>query len=229
MKKMKKITSIILVVATSLTFTLPVNSITPQQQAHEYKLTDVLTILKYLANMIELTPTMRGLYSITSPPDSDKVSLTDVIEILKHLAWMDSKLGKPSGTPPHNIQTESVLKFSNAERAKEGLPPLTANNAELNAAAQKRAEEIVVRWAHDRPDGRSWGTVLAEYNVEFRKGGENLAQGQRSAQDAVTAWMNSTTGHRENILNSEYTQMGVGYVVDKNGRMYWVQLFILPK
>lgn len=56
--------------------------------------------------------------------------------------------------------------------------------------------------------------------------GENIAMGQISPQDVMNSWMNSD-GHRANILNSEFTKIGVGCVTDSNGVYHWTQLFII--
>ena len=104
-----------------------------------------------------------------------------------------------------------VIELVNDERAKYGLSPLSGD-AVLMDAAQKRAAETVK------------STVLSEYGVTYRAAGENIAYGQKTPQQVVDAWMNSS-GHRANILNASYTKIGVGCY--KNGSTYyWSQLFI---
>ena len=63
-----------------------------------------------------------------------------------------------------------------------------------------------------------------EFGIEYWMCGENIAAGQRTPEQVMNGWMNSP-GHRQNIMGP-YTHIGVGYYVDKNGRMNWVQLFI---
>jgi len=63
---------------------------------------------------------------------------------------------------------------------------------------------------------------MRAFGLRYRYAGENIAYGQRTPQAVVNAWMNSS-GHRANILNANYTQIGVGYVADGN---YWTQMFI---
>ena len=116
-----------------------------------------------------------------------------------------------------------VVRLVNAERAKAGLSALTMDSA-ANAAAQVRAREIVSNFSHTRPSGASCFTALQEAGVNYRGAGENIAYGQSSAQAVVDAWMNSE-GHRANILNAQFTAIGVGHHV-RNGVHYWTQFFV---
>ena len=119
--------------------------------------------------------------------------------------------------------TAEVLRLVNAERKKAGLAVVGAGSAELNAAARKRAEEIAVKFDHQRPNGSGCFTVLGEYGVSSVASGENIAAGYGTPADVMGGWMNSS-GHRANILGN-YEQLGVGVYV-KNGTVYWAQLFI---
>ncbi len=67
--------------------------------------------------------------------------------------------------------------------------------------------------------------MMKAYGISYRTAGENIASGQRTAQAVVTAWMNSE-GHRKNILNPNFTEIGVGYATKSNGTPYWTQMFI---
>lgn len=118
---------------------------------------------------------------------------------------------------------QEVVDLVNAERAKEGLTPLTLDT-KVQAAAQVRAEECTKSFSHTRPDGSSFATALKEQNVSYKSAGENIAWGQRSPQDVMDAWMNSK-GHRANIMNPNFTTIGVGYHQTVNGTNYWCQLF----
>ena len=115
-----------------------------------------------------------------------------------------------------------VLKLVNAERAKAGLSAFTTNTS-LTAAANKRAVEIKTSFSHTRPNGSGFQTVLGDYSISYRAAGENIAYGQKTPQAVVTAWMNSP-GHRANILNANFSKLGVG-VYQSNGTVYWTQEF----
>ena len=111
---------------------------------------------------------------------------------------------------------QSVVRQVNQERAARGLSALRVDPA-LTAAAQIRAQEIVQKFSHTRPDGTKWSTVSS---VAY---GENIAKGQRTADKVMAAWM-SSSGHRANILRASYGSIGVACV--KSGNVYyWVQLF----
>lgn len=116
-----------------------------------------------------------------------------------------------------------VVTLVNEERAKEGLSPLTVDT-KVQAAAMVRAQECEQLFSHTRPNGSSFATALKEQNVSYRSAGENIAWGQRTPQEVVNAWMNSS-GHRANIMNPNFTTIGVGYYENVKGTDYWCQLF----
>ncbi|MBR3056465.1 MAG: CAP domain-containing protein [Clostridiales bacterium] len=112
---------------------------------------------------------------------------------------------------------KAVLTLINNEREANGLGALSWGGT-LAKAADIRATELVVSFSHTRPDGSDWWTAGAQLQM-----GENLAFGQTSASEVVAAWMNSPT-HRDNILNSYYSSLGVSCYYC-NGTYYWVQEF----
>jgi uncharacterized protein YkwD len=69
---------------------------------------------------------------------------------------------------------------------------------------------------------------LAAAGYVWQAYGENLALGQTDAVRAVDSWMHSS-GHRKNLLNAEFTELGVGYATDRQGRPYYVQVFGRPQ
>lgn len=115
-----------------------------------------------------------------------------------------------------------VVALVNAERAKYGLSALKVDSR-VQQAAQVRAKETVQSFSHTRPNGSSFSTALTEAGVSYTRSGENIAYGQSTPQQVVQAWMNSP-GHRANILNENFTTIGVGYTVS-GGTAYWAQLF----
>ena len=115
-----------------------------------------------------------------------------------------------------------VVALVNAERTKQGLSALTIDT-KVQQAALVRAKESTQSFSHTRPNGSSFSTALTEAGVSYRTAGENIAYGQSTPQQVMNAWMNSS-GHRANILNKDFTTIGVGYTVI-NGTAYWAQLF----
>ena len=136
---------------------------------------------------------------------------------------------KPGQTTPdtgtsNQAYVQQVINLVNEERAKAGLSPLSASSA-VSDAAYIRSKEITQNFSHTRPNGSSFSTVLQQNNISFSSSGENIAYGQRTPQEVMNTWMNSS-GHRANILNRNYTTIGVGCYQAANGTLYWTQLFI---
>lgn len=116
-----------------------------------------------------------------------------------------------------------IVELVNEERAKAGLNSLTLQE-NVTEAAQVRAVECESLFSHTRPNGTSFSTALKEAGVSYRGAGENIAWGQKTPEQVMEDWMNSS-GHRANILNEKYTTIGVGYYQNAAGRNYWTQLF----
>ena len=115
-----------------------------------------------------------------------------------------------------------VLTIVNQERAAQGLSPLTMDQGLVNSA-KVRSAEIVQKFDHTRPDGFSCFTAFPSGQGYM---GENIAAGQRSASAVMNGWMNST-GHRANILSSNFKSIGIAcyYVPGSDYGYYWVQCF----
>ena len=77
-------------------------------------------------------------------------------------------------------------------------------------------------FSHTSPTYGSPFDMMKSFGISYRSAAENIAKGQSTPQQVVNAWMNSQ-GHRANILNKNYTHIGVGYV--KSGNI-WTQMFI---
>ena len=148
----------------------------------------------------------KGIANITAKTSDGKTAVCMVTVITKNEAYI-----------------EDVIRLTNEERTKRGLSKLTVNSR-LAAAAQKRASETAQKLSHTRPNGQSCFTVLKEYNIKYTTAGENIAYNYYTAADAVEGWMDST-GHRDNILNAKFKNIGVG-LYEKDGVKYCVQLFI---
>jgi len=118
-----------------------------------------------------------------------------------------------------------VVNLTNAERRKAGRSNLSIDS-ELMAATGQRAREMVRKLDHTRPDGRSWDTVLNEFRVRsYNVWGENILYNMSDRpSDAVAQWMNSP-GHRANILEEDYTHIGVGVYRNREDT-YVVQIFV---
>ncbi|MFY2307252.1 hypothetical protein D0439_12010 [Lysinibacillus fusiformis] len=122
-----------------------------------------------------------------------------------------------------NAFEQEVVKLTNAERAKAGLSPLQTDD-KLMAAAREKSQDMQSNnyFSHTSPTFGSPFDRMKALGIAYKSAGENIAQGQRSPQEVVQAWMDSP-GHRANILNGKFTHIGVGYVKSGN---YWTQQFI---
>lgn len=112
-----------------------------------------------------------------------------------------------------NIRVEEVISQTNEERGKNGLLPLKINE-NLSQAAKLKALYMFDKsfWAHVAPDGTTPWKFILQSGYRYLYAGENLAKDFGYSGDVVGAWMNSKTGHRENILNNNYTDIGVAVV-----------------
>ena len=127
-----------------------------------------------------------------------------------------------AGTVSMSEYASQVVTLVNQERAKAGLSPLKATNSSLTLVALDKAKDMYNNnyFDHTSPTYGSPFDMMKQYGVTYRSAGENIAKGQRTPQEVMTAWMNSP-GHKANILNASFTTIGVAYY---NG--VWVQEFI---
>ncbi|KUK79908.1 MAG: Uncharacterized protein XD95_0042 [Microgenomates bacterium 39_7] len=111
-----------------------------------------------------------------------------------------------------SITVEDVVSQTNQKRVESGLQPLTLN-AQLSAAALAKAQDMLDKqyWAHSSPDGKQPWDFMKAANYRYRVAGENLARDFYHTSDMIQAWMTSPT-HRDNILNSQYQQIGIAVV-----------------
>lgn len=125
----------------------------------------------------------------------------------------------------NNASYNEILNIVNRYRSEAGIQPLVMD-AKLTQGATVRAMEMgyANKYSHTRPNGTEPFTVLGDLNITYSQAGENIAYGQKNPTSVCTDWFNST-GHRENMLNPNFTKIGIGYF-KFNGKTYWVQLFI---
>lgn len=123
-----------------------------------------------------------------------------------------------------------VVELTNAERGIHGRARLHTNSR-LMRAAQVHAEQMARarQQAHVLPNAvyPRAEDRLAAAGYQWQSFGENLALGQTSPAEAVRSWMRSR-GHRSNIVHPDFTELGVGYAIDRAGRPYYVQVFANP-
>ncbi|GAA0413334.1 MAG: CAP domain-containing protein [Bacillota bacterium] len=118
---------------------------------------------------------------------------------------------------------QEVVDLTNQERAKQGLPALKVDT-ELSKVAREKSKDMATNgyFSHNSPNYGSPFDMMKQFGISYKTAGENIAKGQRTPQEVVNAWMNSE-GHRANIMNANFTHIGVGYVEQGN---HWTQQFI---
>lgn len=158
----------------------------------------------------------------TTPPSED----TNTPESKPETTPPSEDANTPENKPEADKEltfAEQVVELVNQERTKAGLNAVTLDKS-IASAALVRAKEIETSFSHTRPNGSKFSTALTEQGVTFKGAGENIAWGQKSPEAVMQAWMNSE-GHRANILNKNFTKIGVGYYQNASGRNFWTQLF----
>lgn len=118
---------------------------------------------------------------------------------------------------------QEVIRLVNEIRAENGLTALNYD-WELAHVARYKSQDMKDHgyFAHNSPVYGTPFEMIKNFGISYRSAGENIAKGYATAKAVVNAWMNSS-GHRANILNRNYTHIGVGFV---SGGNYWTQMFI---
>ncbi|MEF2096503.1 CAP domain-containing protein [Bacillus sp. CFBP9009] len=121
---------------------------------------------------------------------------------------------------------QRVLSLVNEERSKSGLAPLEMDTAVSNVAILKSEDMRDNNYFnHTSPSYGSPFDMMKSFGISYEYAGENIAAGQPSADAVMKSWMNSP-GHKANILNKNYTHIGIGHVTGGKYAHYWTQQFI---
>lgn len=118
---------------------------------------------------------------------------------------------------------EEVIRLVNEHRRKNGLKALSAD-WQLSRVARYKSQDMKDKkyFSHTSPTYGTPFQMMKSFGISYKSAGENIAKGHKTPKAVVDGWMNSQ-GHRANILNPNFTHIGVGYVKDGN---YWTQMFI---
>lgn len=179
-----------------------------------------ITLIFVIATMVFLLKTNNIPSALL--PSSDSKNLVPVLQLPTKqkdpVVVLPGALEKPTTTsdtkviPSDYLLTRGgIISQTNKERANNGKTKLTENKM-LDRSAQVKADDLLKRqyFAHTAPDGKTVSDLVATQGYAYIKIGENLALGNfASDEEVVTAWMNSP-GHRANILDSQFTEIGVG-------------------
>ena len=202
------------------------------------KLTAALTAVVLLFTIQTSAYAKSTTYTVVSGDSMWKIAVKyqiGVSELIKanpqisnpSMIKVGQKINIPEASPLAAYETE-VIRLTNLERTKRGLPALTTN-WQLSRVARYKSQDMINKnyFSHNSPTYGYPFTMMQSFGLKFSAGGENIAYGQRTPQEVVNAWMNSP-GHRANILSTAYTQIGVGAAKKSNGTLYWTQQFIHP-
>ncbi|MFF1510315.1 CAP domain-containing protein [Streptomyces sp. NPDC058326] len=121
-----------------------------------------------------------------------------------------------------------VVALANAERQRAGCGPLR-DERHLRAAAQGHADDMSVRdyYRHESPEGRDAGDRMSRAGYAWSTWAENIHRGPKTPAQVMDDWMESS-GHRANILNCSFKDIGVGVALTADGP-WWVQNFGVGK
>jgi uncharacterized protein YkwD len=173
------------------------------------------------------TPTATPTHTATSPAAAPTPTRTTAAPTTPVVTTAPPRTLLPSTAPTSSGAIQAaraqILSMVYQQRATAGCKPLTANS-DLDELAQNFSDEMAARgfFDHTDPDGNTPWDRAKKLGIS-NLGGENIARGQADTQAVMDAWMNSP-GHRANILNCEYTTLGVGIHFGTGGP-WWTQDF----
>lgn len=204
--------------------------------AYTYK-NDIKTLYIHTLSVIDsnnkdLKSSNIPLFDLNPKPQTKLDTLKKIIREPEPLRVIDPLI---TGTINNQSLTRAgILSSTNVFRNTEaGLPPLS-ENTKLNLSAENKVKDMFKNqyFEHNSPSGKGVGDLGSEAGYDYILIGENLALGNfKDNYDLVKAWMDSP-GHRANILNSHYTEIGIAVGQGKyDGRNVWmaVQHFGAPK
>ncbi|MEW9122764.1 MAG: CAP domain-containing protein [Thermotaleaceae bacterium] len=173
---------------------------------HGVGLTTLLNNNKQISNPNAITPGMRINIPTTNTQPTATTPTTNTVSAFE----------------------QEVVRLVNVERGKQGLAPLKLNTQLAGVARAKSADmRDNGYFSHTSPTYGSPFDMMKRFGIKYSYAGENIAMGQKTPEEVMKGWMNSP-GHRNNILSSNFTEIGVGYVVNGKGTAYWTQMFIKP-
>lgn len=211
-------------------------SITPTTaKAVEIKSTTSMTQQAWLKDLLNKYPQFKNCTTTTSTKPATN-NTTQAAKPTTSTNQPSTNTNTTTTQPAQNsgqastisAEANEVIRLVNVERSKSGLAPLKAN-ADLSKVATAKAQDMIDKnyFSHTSPTYGSPFDMMTKFGIKYTAAGENIAYGQKTPADVMNGWMNSP-GHKANILNSNFTEIGVGIAKDKNGTPYWVQMFINP-
>jgi uncharacterized protein YkwD len=122
---------------------------------------------------------------------------------------------------------QEILDRTNAERKRAGLPAYQVDPTLMKLARDHSATMARLDQLGHELEGKSFDKRIKESGYRHSGSGENVAQGQRTAEQVLDSWMKSP-GHKANILNERFTRIGIGFAASKTGAPYYTEVFAAP-
>lgn len=132
------------------------------------------------------------------------------------LSYLGPMLGTRTLAYATEMSVSGLLNSTNSERVAHGIGAL-AINAQLNNAAQAKANDMVTRnyWSHTTPDGQEPWVFIDNAGYAYTKAGENLAYGFATSGETIAGWMGSAS-HKANMLDGAFVDVGFGFANSAN-------------
>lgn len=124
-----------------------------------------------------------------------------------------------------------IVRLTNDARARNGLPALASNSKLMQAASIHAQQMATYQQQQHTISGAEYPTLesrLQSVGYVYGSAAENIAWNQRTPQEAMTSWLNSS-GHRANIMDPGLTEMGAAMAKSAKGEPYWIQVFGRPR
>ncbi|MDY7023660.1 MAG: CAP domain-containing protein [Cyanobacteriota bacterium] len=206
--------------------------------------TDVITDFQDGVDLLQIPDGVGEIRVESNGANLTQISVVATGEVLVQLQGieatainLDDLIGSFSfsgSTDTSDNLIDQVVELTNDFRGENGLSPLSFDS-QLANAAQIHTENMAFQdfFSHDGIDGSDVGDRVLDAGYSFSRAGENIAAGYTTAESVVQGWIDSP-GHRANLLNPDYTEIGVGYFFlendtgESNWNHYWTQVFGTP-
>ncbi|MEU0967110.1 CAP domain-containing protein [Streptomyces sp. NPDC005917] len=166
------------------------------------------------------TPTASASAQTTTAPKSTHTTSPSTPKASASAA--PTPASTPKTTAPASGAVARIVQLVNAERSQVGCSPVTLNST-LTKTAQAHSADMAAHqnMSHTGSDGSSPGSRITSSGYSWSTYGENVAYGYATPDQVMAGWM-SSAGHRANILNCAFKEIGVGLAQPDN---YWTQDF----
>ncbi len=122
---------------------------------------------------------------------------------------------------------QDVIRFTNEARKKNKLPPLKGNKLLMKAAQEHSVNMAKQQKLSHKLDGKGPDNRILKAGYKYLVVGENISKGTYTAKQVVDGWLESKF-HRSNILEKDFTEIGIGRAKSKDGNYYYTQVFATP-